>query len=182
MTEQLKEIGRRLFALRCICELTTAEMAEKLGISEDEYVRFENGDQDFSFSFMYNCAEIFGVDVYDIMSGDSGKLTTCSIVKKGRGFDVKRLEAYNYKHLAHTFKDRKAEPFLVTVEPGDKTQEFHAHEGQEFNYMLSGKMKFFVGSISYELEEGDSIYFDSGIPHAIQVMEETAQFIAVVMK
>jgi len=182
MTEQLKEIGHRLFALRCICELTTAEMAEKLGISEEEYVKFENGDRDFSFSFMYNCAEILGVDVYEIMSGDSGKLTTCSIVRNGRGFGVKRLEAYNYKHLAYTFKDRKAEQFLVTVEPGDGKQEFHAHEGQEFNYMLSGKMKIFVGSISYELEEGDSVYFDSGIPHAILVTDETARFIAVVMK
>ena len=59
----------------------------------------------------------------------------------------------------------------------------HGHEGQEFNYVISGKMKLFIGDISYELEEGDSVYFDSSVPHAVSAMgDDEAQFIAVVMK
>ena len=43
--------------------------------------------------------------------------------------------------------------------------------------------KFFIGDISYELSKGDSVYFDSGIPHAEVAMgDREAQFIAVVMK
>ncbi len=183
MLDQLKEIGQRLAGLRNICEYTISDMAEKLGISEEEYVQYENGSKDFSFSVMYNCAKILGVDVLEIMRGESAKLSTCSVVKKGRGFSVKRNETYDYHHLAYTFKDKKAEPFLVTVERTDTVPTFHAHEGQEFNYIISGKLTFYLGSISYELEEGDSVYFDAGIPHTVQTVEdEPAQFIAVVMK
>ncbi len=183
MTEQLKEIGMRLRTMRMICEYTPEELAAKLGITVEEYLEYEEGLNDFSFSFLYNCAEIFGIDVYEIMSGDTAKLSTCSVVKKGHGFEVKRNEAYDYRHLAYTFKNKKAEPFLVTVEFSEHVPTFHAHEGQEFNYMLSGKMTLYLGSISYELEAGDSVYFDSSIPHTVQTIEkEPAQFIAVVMK
>ena len=59
----------------------------------------------------------------------------------------------------------------------------HGHEGQEFNYVISGKMKFFIGDISYELSKGDSVYFDSSIPHAEKsIGDKPAQFIAVVIK
>ena len=59
----------------------------------------------------------------------------------------------------------------------------HGHDGQEFNYVISGKMKLFIGDISYELEEGDSVYFDSSVPHAVQVIgDKPVQFIAVVVK
>lgn len=183
MTEQLREIGMRLAALRDIFDISTKEMSEKLGISEEEYVAYENGKNDFSFSFLYNAAQIFNVDVLDIMSGDSPTLSTCCVVKAGHGYEVTRNKAYDYRHLAYTFRAKKAEPFLVTVEPGDQTPTLHGHEGQEFNYMISGKMKFFIGDISYELEPGDSVYFDSSVPHAEKAIgNEAASFIAVVIK
>lgn len=183
MLDQLREIGQRLAGLRALCDYTVTEMSEKLGISEEEYIQYENGSKDFSFSVLYNCAAIFGVDVLEIMRGESAKLTTCSIVKKGKGFSVKRNEEYDYRHLAYTFKNKKAEPFLVTVERTGTVPTLHAHEGQEFNYVISGKMTLYIGSISYELEEGDSVYFDSGIPHTVQTVDnEPAQFLAVVMK
>ncbi len=183
MTEQLREIGMRLAALRDIFDISTKDMAEKLGISEEEYIAYENGKNDFSFSFLYNAAQIFNVDVLDIMSGDSPTLSTCCVVKAGHGYEVTRNKAYDYRHLAYTFRAKKAEPFLVTVEPGDKTPTLHGHDGQEFNYMISGKMMFFIGDISYELEPGDSVYFDSSVPHAEKAIgNEPASFIAVVIK
>lgn len=47
---------------------TTAQMAEKLNMSEPEYIEYEKGNKDFSFSFVYNCANLLGVDVLDIIS------------------------------------------------------------------------------------------------------------------
>lgn len=183
MTEQLKEIGQRLMALRDISEMTTAEVAEKLGISEEEYVANEKGEADFSFSFLYNCAELFGVDVVDILSGESATLSMCAYVKKGQGLSINRNKAYDYKYLAAAFRNAKAEPMVVTVEPSDKTPALHGHEGQEFNYMLSGSMKFFIGDNTYDLEEGDSVYFDSSNPHAFRAIgDKPVQFLAIVMK
>jgi len=185
MTEQLSEIGGRLAALRDIMDIPTEKMAEDMKTDIDEYIAYEQGERDFSFSFLQNAANILGVDIVDIISGESPKLTKCSLVRKDKGYDIIRREAYDYKHLAFTFRDKKAEPFMVTVEPKKDSGEpvLHSHEGQEFNYMVSGTMEFYLDNNIYELNEGDSVYFDSGIPHAMKAVgNQPAKFIAVVIK
>ncbi|MDR2701375.1 MAG: cupin domain-containing protein [Spirochaetaceae bacterium] len=184
MTSQLEEIGARLGALRDIFDITVETMAQTMKISVDDYSAYERGQRDFSFSFLQNAALIFGVDVVDIISGESPKLTKCALVRKGEGYDIERRKAYDYKHLAFTFSNKKAEPFLVTVEPKEgETPTLHSHEGQEFDYMLSGRMEFHFDNIVYELNEGDSVYFDSGVPHAMKAVgNQAVQFLAVVIK
>lgn len=183
MNNQIKDIGMRLAGLRDDMEISTAEMAQKLGVDEETYIAYENGKKDFSFSFIYNAADILGVDVLDLISGNTPTISMCSMVKKGQGYSVNRGHDYDYKHLAYTFKNKKGEPFLVTITPDDKPPVMHGHEGQEFNYVISGNMKLYIGDISYELSEGDSVYFDSSVPHAeVALGDKEAQFIAVVIK
>lgn len=184
MTDQLQEMGERIRALREIEEITLEAMAEKCEVSLEDYISYEKGEKDFSFSFLYNAARVLGVDVVDLMSGDSPKLSTACMVKKGGGFEVNRRAAYDYKHLAYTFRHKMAEPFMVTVEPKENVVPvLHAHVGQEFNYVVEGQMTFYIGEISYELSEGDSIYFDSSIPHAMKANQgKPCKFLAVVIK
>jgi quercetin dioxygenase-like cupin family protein len=184
MTDQLKEIGARLTALRDIFDISVEKMARTMKITVDEYSAYENGQRDFSFSFLQNAAGIFGVEVVEIISGESPRLTKCALVRNGEGFDIERRKAYDYKHLAYTFTKKKAEPFLVTVEPKENEELVqHSHEGQEFDYMVSGRMEFHFDNIVYELGKGDSVYFDSGTPHAMRAVgSEGAQFLAVVIK
>lgn len=183
MEEQLKEMGLRLLDLREIKGLSANELADKLNMTVDEYLSYENGERDFSFSFMFNVASILGVDVFNLLSGKSPKLLDCAVVKSGQEFFIKKEGAYDYKHLAFTFKNKKAEPFFVTSMPGEEDEKMHSHEGQEFNYVVSGKMLFKIGTMSYELEQGDSVYFNSKIPHGIKVLgNEPVKFLAVVMK
>lgn len=182
MTEQLHEIGLRLSTLREIMEISASDMAERMKMKEDDYTAYEKGDKDFSFSFLYNAANILGVDVLDIISGESPKLSVCSLVRKGEGYDIVRRKSYDYKHLAYTFRNKKAEPFLVTVEPKDSEPVLHSHDGQEFDYMLSGSMHFYLGETVYTLNEGDSVYFDSSVAHAMKAIDTDAKFLAVVLK
>jgi quercetin dioxygenase-like cupin family protein/DNA-binding XRE family transcriptional regulator len=183
MTEQLLEIGNRIKELRDILDITIEKMAKDMNVSIDEYLSYESGQKDFSFSFLQNAANIFGVDVVELISGESPKLSKCALVRKGEGYDITRRKAYDYKHLAFTFAKKKAEPFMVTVEPKENEElTRHSHEGQEFNYMVSGAMEFHFENIVYELNEGDSVYFDSGVPHAMKAAGGTAKFLAVVIK
>ena len=182
MTEQLKEIGQRLAALRNIAEMTPENFSEKTGITVQELAAYEKGECDFSFSFLYNAARLLGVDVIDLMSGDSPHLSNWCLVRKGEGYVIDRRSAYKYNHLAFTFRNKKAEPFLVTVEPKDETPQLHSHEGQEFNWLVQGRMCFYIASEKYVLEPGDSVYFNASIPHAMQALDNTTvQFLAVVM-
>jgi len=162
---------------------TPEKISESLEVPLSDYLLYEAGEKDFSFSFLYKVAGILGVDVLDIISGETPKLSTCCVVRAGGGYDINRRKAYDYKHLAFTFRNKKAEPFMVTVEPSDAIPERHAHEGQEFNYLVSGSMEFFIGDMVYELGEGDSVYFDSAVPHAMKTHGNTpAKFLAIVMK
>jgi mannose-6-phosphate isomerase-like protein (cupin superfamily) len=182
MTEQLIEIGRRLSVLRGIMEISPEAFCEKTGVTVDELKAYENGELDFSFSFMYNAARVLGVDVMDLMSGDSPRLSSWCLVRKGEGYSIDRRAAYKYNHLAFTFRDKKAEPFLVTAEPKDEAPTLHSHDGQEFNWMVSGRMRFFISDTEYVLEPGDSVYFNSSIPHAMQSLDNApAQFLAIVV-
>jgi quercetin dioxygenase-like cupin family protein len=182
MTEQLMEIGARLKALREIMDYTPQLLAEKMEMQESEYLKYEKGEMDFSFSFLYTAANILGVDVLDLMSGESPKLARMTVVRDGQGYDISRRKAYNYKHLAYTFRDKKAEPFLVTVEPSEASPKLHDHDGQEFDYMLSGTMIFYLGDSITTLNAGDSVYYDSSIPHAMKAEGGAARFLAVVIK
>ena len=180
---ELKEIGLRVASLRETCGLSASEMAEKLEISEENYIAFEHGEYDFAISTLNNIALILGVDILDIISGESPRLSTCTVVKKDKGFIVNRNPGYEFQHLAYTFKSKKAEPFLVKIDTSGNPPVMDEHEGQEFDYVISGSLMLYIGDICYELNEGDSAYFDSSIPHAHKNVGDTqAEFIALVLK
>lgn len=185
MDEQLKEIGMRLSSLRDVNGLSAENMADKLDLDVGEYLKYENGEEDFSFSFLSNAAALLGVDVVEIITGEAPKLTNCSLVRKGGGYTITKNTGYNYKHLAFTFKNKYAEPFMVTESSYDSPvgPAQHTHDGQEFEYLVSGSMEFHLGDEVYILNEGDSVYFDANIPHSVKALGGVpAKFLAVVIK
>jgi len=183
MTEQLLEIGGRLAALRDIMDISAEQMARDLNVSVGEYLAYERGERDYSFSFLYNAANILGVDHVSIIKGESPKLNQCALIKDGEGYTVEQGKTEEYKHLAYTIRNREADPYLVTVQPGGGAQTWHSHKGQEFNYMLSGSMEFRHGDHGYQLGAGDSLYFDASVPHTMKALgDRPARFLAVVMK
>ena len=182
MGEQLTEIGMRLAALRDACDFSQADMATKLGVSQTEYAAYENGEKDFSFSFLYNAANILGVDVLDIISGETPKLSTCAVVRAGEGYSINRRAAYDYRHLAYTFRDKLAEPFMVTVEPSDEgvTPTLHAHGGQEFNYVIEGTVQLVIGGREFLLNAGDSAFFNPQTPHGQRAVGGPVRFLTII--
>ncbi|MDR0324761.1 MAG: XRE family transcriptional regulator [Oscillospiraceae bacterium] len=197
MTDQLREIGGRLAALREIEGISRQELAAHCDVPAEQIEAYERGERDFSFSFLYNAARALRVDVVDLMSGDSPKLSGCCLTRAGEGYAIDRRAAYSYKHLAFTFRDKLAEPFMVTVEPTGEPPEAmaaaaagteikpvqHAHSGQEFNLMVEGRMRFFMGELAYDLNPGDSIYFNASNAHAMRALDgKPAKFLAIVMQ
>ena len=75
MEPKVFEITQRIRMLRDIIGMTSAEVAEAAGVSEEEYLKFENGETDFTFSFLYHCAEAFGVDIVELLTGENPHLT-----------------------------------------------------------------------------------------------------------
>lgn len=185
--QQLQEIAQRITALREIMEIPAEEMAQAAGVSVEEYRECEAGNTDFSFTFLYNCARRFGVDIVELLTGEKPRLSFYSVVRAGSGLDIKRRAGFTYNHLAYRFTGKVAEPFLVTAPYDAEEQErpihLSRHEGQEFDYILSGSLKVQMEEHTEILKAGDAIYYDSGHGHGmIATGGEPCTFLAVVLK
>ena len=187
MDPKIPEIAERIRALREMCEFTTAEMAEAAGVPVEEYEILESGEQDFCFTFLYKCADKLGVDLMEIVTGSSPHLSGFSWVKNGEGLPIKRRKGFNYYHLAPTFKDKIAEPFLVHAPYIEEEQhspiELSVHVGQEMDYILRGTLRFTHDGRTIDIGPGDTIYYNSGVGHGmIATSPEGCDFIAIVMR
>lgn len=185
MDENIRQCAMRLKEMREIQELSQEYMAKKTGIPLDEYILLERGEKDFSFSFLLAAAQTLGIDISDLVTGEQSKLSFCAVTRQGDGLPISRRKAYSYKHLAYNFKNRKAEPFIVTVtsEAPYGSLETSTHESQEFLYILEGSVELKLNGANVILNAGDSAYFDSTKPHAFYTHNcETARFITLVIK
>ena len=182
--EQIRLIAMRIRDLRDIAGLTAAEVAAKTGIELSEYEGYESGTRDFSFSHLFNIAQALGVDISDLLTGESPKLHGYVLTRAGQGLQFNRRSQYIYHHLAYNFRDKLAEPFIVTVtqDAPDTVKQAHSHEGQEFDYVLEGTLKIVLGGNELYLRAGDSLYYDSALPHVMYAIEGDCRFIAVVIK
>ncbi|MDR1600761.1 MAG: cupin domain-containing protein [Oscillospiraceae bacterium] len=181
---QIQEIAFRIRDLRETLALTQEQAAQKSGMTAAEYAAYELGESDFSFSHLFNIAETLKVDISDLLTGESPKLRGYIVTRRGEGLAFDRRKQYHYHHLAYNFKDKKAEPFLVTVEKDkpDAAKQAHSHDGQEFDYILTGSMRLNLGGNDIWLREGDSVYYDSNLPHVMYAPEGDCRFLAVVIK
>lgn len=183
MPEKIKLIAERIKDLREIAGLSIDELAKDFNIPVETYINYESGSVDIPVSFLYEVASKFNVELTAILTGDGPKLHSFSLVRNGTGVSVERRKQYKYQSLAFNFVHKKAEPFLVTVEPSDDKASFNynTHPGQEFNYVLEGSLKVIIDGHEVILEEGDSLFFDSGLPHGMKAInDKNAKFLAVI--
>lgn len=184
MKEKMKEIGSRIFELRDLSEISVEEMAEYLNINTEAYKEYEEGKSDIPASILYEIAHKFDVDMGLLLTGEETRMHIFTITRKGKGAVVERQKQYKYENLAEKFIHKKAEFFIVSVEPktSGAKPETNSHPGQEFNYVLEGSLKVYIHNNEIVLNKGDSIYFDSTYEHAMEALEgEPAKFLAVIM-
>lgn len=182
MNAQIKQIALRLRGLRDALDLTIAEAADKCGIAEVEYARYESGASDIPMSFICTVAQTFGVETSAIFSGTDPHADAYFVTRKGTGVSVERSKAYKYQSLASGFRKAKAEPFEVMVEPNDQPISLNTHSGQEFNLVLEGSVQISIGGNDLVLHEGDSIFFDASRPHGMKAVGgQKARFLAVII-
>lgn len=186
MENQVMQIAARIRGLRILLDFTPEEMARVTGVSVDAYNACESGASDFSFTFLLKCAQKFGVDISELITGEAPKLSFYTVVRKGQGMPIQRREGFTYQHLGAFLKGRRAEPFVVTApwsaaaEIGDIPLSTHA--GQELDYILSGSLKVVLDGHAEVLHPGDSIFYNSGHGHGMVAMGgQDCTFLAVVL-
>ncbi|MBQ7255919.1 MAG: AMP-binding protein [Oscillospiraceae bacterium] len=183
---KIKEMALRIRELREITRFTAQEMAEKTGVTVEEYLSCENGESDLNFAFIYRCALAFGVDVTDIIEGVSPTLSSYTLTRAGKGQQIDQAHGMEYYNLAPSFLNRIAEPLYVHSTYNEEAQhkdiQLTTHAGQECDIVISGHLMVQVGHHKEVLGPGDSIYYDSSTPHGmIAVQNEDCYFYAIVL-
>ncbi|MBO4371095.1 MAG: helix-turn-helix transcriptional regulator [Paludibacteraceae bacterium] len=178
----MKEIAERLRGLRDSVDISAEEMAQKTGIDTKTYLQYESGKVDIPMNYVCQVAALFKLDTAVLISGEDTHAQSYFVTRKGLGVSVERNKAYKYRDLAGGFKNAKATPFLVTVEPNNEPIHLNTHPGQEFNLVEKGRMLLQINDKEIILETGDSIYFDATQPHGMKALDgQKARFLAIIL-
>lgn len=159
------EIGARLRELREVSDYTIEQLAAELNLSPEVYASYEENGKDVPISVIYEISNKFKVDFTEIVTGQSAKLETYHLIRKGGGKVVNRNPEYHFEDLAYRYANKVMQPLLVTLEPSDAVAKLITHSGQEFNMVLEGTVIVSLGDKEFTLNAGDSIYFNPTIPH-----------------
>lgn len=178
-----RDISRRIKDLREVLNLAPEDLAGHLGVPVEDVLSYESGTREVPVSYLYAVAKATGVDLTALITGSEAKLHQYCLVKKGEGLSATRRKAYKYQSLAYRFSRPSMEPFLVTVPPREREDmEYNQHAGEEFIFLLQGRMEVVLGKDTVVLEPQDCLYFSSTIPHAMRALDgKEAVFLDVII-
>src|SRR3990170_3585389 len=171
-------VGEKIKTLREQKGLSLKDVADFSGFSTALLSQVENHLVSPSLGTIIKLAKALGVQVGDFLGETEGE--PFAIVRKDERKTVSRFASkegvkygYSYESLGFEKKNRHMEPFIVTLEPATvKTSKTSVHEGEEFIFVLEGEMEVILGNHTDVLYPGDSIYYDSTIPHRVQCHQD----------
>ena len=189
MTDHTQIVGEKIKSLREIKEITIAELAERTGLAEEQINRIENNVDIPSLAPLIKIARALGVRLGTFLD-DQDEMGAVICRKQETSdttisFSNNALDARTHMHyqsLAKSKSDRHMEPFIVEIEATNETQySLSSHEGEEFIYVMEGIIEVCHGKKCHVIKSGDTIYYDSIVPHHVHGYEgQAAKILAVV--
>lgn len=184
MQEKIREIAARIRDLREVSQISAADMAKHLSVPLGVYQGYEAGTEDIPASLLCEVASHLQVDLGVLLTGEAPRMHVFTVTRSGKGVEVERRRQYRYQSLAANLVHKRAEPFLVTVEPrpAGTPLEANSHPGQEFDFVIEGSLRVAIHDNEIVLNAGDSIFFDSNYPHGMQALGgQPCRFLAIVL-
>jgi transcriptional regulator with XRE-family HTH domain len=182
-------IGSKITTLRESLQLSREELAERCDCSASTIAGLEGGDIAPSLAPLIKITRALGVRLGTLLDDDThvGPVVT----RKDAAEEVARLKSLetssdggvlDFFSLAEGKTSRHMEPFMITVNPAEAgNHSLSSHEGEEFVYVLNGEIELSYGKDVHVLAPGDSIYYDSIVPHQLRAHGDVpARILAVV--
>lgn len=169
------DLGSKIKTIREQRDMTVEKLSELSNCPEELIVKLEAGELIPSLTPLMKLSRALGVRLgtfLDDANSDSAVIHRKNEMEAAIHFSGNLSSSDNpildFFALARNKSDRHMEPFIIDVHPpAYETTPLSTHEGEEFIYVLTGKLEIFYGKEVYKLEEGDSIYLDSVIPHDV---------------
>ena len=168
-------IGRQVRQFRQQLDMTVAEVAKLAGLSSGMLSKIENGMTSPSLATLRALSRALNVPVTSFFRKFEEQ-RDATFVKAGEGLPIERRgtrAGHLYQLLGHSIGHRAAvEPYLITLTEKSEVFPLFQHSGTEFIYLLEGRVLYRHGSRTYEMGAGDSLYFDSDVPHGPEELIE----------
>jgi transcriptional regulator with XRE-family HTH domain len=180
-------IGGKIETLRSLKRIRLQDLAAKAGLSSNQMNLIETGKSIPSLGVLIRIARALGIRLGTLLD-DAEKEGPVIVRAKERhsSFSFSTDEDNNREHLsfyslAPSKASRHMDPFLVEIEPGrDNQLRKSSHEGEEFIFVMKGRIRVIYGTDVIELEQGDSIYLDSIVEHSVTTPDASALILGVV--
>jgi transcriptional regulator with XRE-family HTH domain len=169
MDTTIHVIGRTIKKLRTNRGLTLEELADRSGCTPGFISQMERNQAVPSVTTLYAIAEVLGVKVTDFFPDVTNP--TRVVRKEERGTFRIEGSATGYSLLTTKFAHGALQAFILTFSPSNQalpTDEYRAHLGEEFIFILEGELRIWIGDISYDLSASDSVYFKSNVKHYLE--------------
>lgn len=185
-----RAIVDKIKALRKNRQITLKDLAKKTGLTEGYLSKIEHADSAPPFSTLSRIAEGLDVDISFLLLPESGsdrEDPNIVLIKREDIEDArflgnphgKRVHRYQFEALASGKPGKNMEPYILVPDfaPGESLQ----HDGEEFLYVLEGRIEFLYGTEKYILRRGDCLYFESHIPHNGRSLGEIKAKVLIIM-
>ena len=170
-----QRIGREIRALRVQVGLTGAELARAAGISSGMLSKIETGQISASLGTLDAVAGVLNVSLASILTGAEPR-RDCSFVKAGNGLRIDRRgtkAGHRYDLLGHSVGGVLAvEPYLISLAEDAVPYTSFQHAGVELIYMLAGRVQYRHGDLLYDMEPGDTLFFDANARHGPELLTQ----------
>ena len=175
MDNTIKSLGKRIKQIRNKNGLTQEVLSARSSLTKSYISLLEAGKKIPAISTLSRIAVALGMPIGEFFESTDDS-SDVAVVRKNERFQVAQRGTsfgYIYEALSLQKKDKLMDPFIVKVLPGDKSKgkgvEFE-HAGEEFDFVLEGRIKYIINNQEYVLDEGDSIYFDSTMKHRVEAI------------
>lgn len=174
------ELGDKIKKLRKEQNRSLTEIADICGFSKSLLSKIENGKTMPPISTLIKIADALGTKVSILLDDQqqSGTIYTTEVQSQSKL--VKTEKGYSFFAFAVEREDKLMQPFLfVSRKDEHDSRHVFSHNGEEFIFILEGKMKYKVGNVEYTLNPGDSLYFDSIEKHSLSPITNEVKYLAV---
>jgi quercetin dioxygenase-like cupin family protein len=173
-----KSFGAKMKQLRQVRKISLENLANKTGFSQRYLKDIEEGTAIPPVSAVIQIAKALSIDSGSFLSAEEQEASE----RKRRESFFKRTQAYSYKTLTPDAETKHMKAFLVTIDPKqDHKMVEYRHEGEEFLYVLKGHVEVMVGENQNLLKKGETLHFNSGIPHKLRNLSEDEAKLLVVI-
>ena len=182
-------VGEKIKSIRETKQISVSELAERTGLAEEQINRIENNVDIPSLAPLIKIARALGVRLGTFLDDqDEVGAVVCrkeELNNSTISFSNNAMNArthMQYHSLSNSKADRHMEPFIIDIQTTEETNyELSSHEGEEFIFVMEGAVEIAYGKKNHIIEAGDSIYYDSIVPHHVHGYKgQAAKILAVV--